>query len=294
MDRNLRRIMSWWLIVFYSLLQKVGWTTVGVHEQAAHKLWSEHMGESSLSCRRSAGAQCSTSTSRGKVPPDSSEVLVQADMFDKSLKVDGAHLQLGPNSPSEGAGCGPVQSSDEEFTILARLTDCGTKLSSTEEKIIYSNVLLLPKPYDLLDAISLYPIWIPFTSIDSVDGQIYFSLQIMSDDWQYERGSTTFFVGDLIRFEVSIIMGHHIPLRVYVDHCVATTTPDAEAAVRYDFNEHYGYKLVFVSMKVDAFLTNSNSYFLPGTHFTELYYTNSLANFHKEVSNEAFAKVANF
>lgn len=90
-----------------------------------------------------------------------------------------------------------------------------------------------------------------------------------ADDWQFERGSTTFFVGDLIRFEVSIIMGHHIPLRVYVDHYVATTTPDAEAALRYDFNEHYGwavtvyfaaalkytvvsvsYKLVFVSTDV--------------------------------------------
>lgn len=61
MDRNLRRIVSWWLIVFYSLLQKVGWTTVGVHEQAAHKLWSEHMGEFSLSCRPQGSSEARSS-----------------------------------------------------------------------------------------------------------------------------------------------------------------------------------------------------------------------------------------
>lgn len=36
-------------------------------------------------------------------------------------------------------------------------------------------------------------------------------------------------------------MANHMPLRVYVDHCVATTTPDAEATLRYDFIDNYGW-----------------------------------------------------
>lgn len=63
---------------------------------------------------------------------------------------------------------------------------------------------------------------------------------IFVDDWQFERGSYSYFLGDPIHFEVSAIIGNHMPLRVYVDHCVATATPDADATVRYDFIEHYG------------------------------------------------------
>lgn len=65
-------------------------------------------------------------------------------------------------------------------------------------------------------------------------------LFFFSDDWMSERGSYVFFVGDPIYFEASIVMGHHMPLRVYVDHCVATATPDTEASPRYDFIEHNG------------------------------------------------------
>jgi len=61
------------------------------------------------------------------------------------------------------------------------------------------------------------------------------------EDWQFERGSYTYYLGDPINFEVSAIMGNHMPLRVYVEHCVATATPDAEATLRYDFIENHGY-----------------------------------------------------
>lgn len=67
----------------------------------------------------------------------------------------------------------------------------------------------------------------------------YFYL-ILTDDWQFQRGSYSYFLGDPIHFEVSAIIGHHMPLRVYVDHCVATATPDAEGILKYDFIEHYG------------------------------------------------------
>lgn len=63
---------------------------------------------------------------------------------------------------------------------------------------------------------------------------------LSSDDWQFKRGSYSYFLGDPIHFEVSAIVRNHVSLRVYVDHCVATATPDAEAPLRYDFIEHFG------------------------------------------------------
>ncbi|XP_012732012.2 zona pellucida sperm-binding protein 3 [Fundulus heteroclitus] len=313
MDRNLRRVVSWWLIVFYWLPAAAeGRLDYGRGPGAT----SPH-----ASVRRYGGAQpqLSAMTQQQQQPqsaalsvrprpvvvkchPGSMEVVVQADMFDMGVKVDGAHLQLGPNSPSEGTECGAVQSG-EEFTIVARLTDCGTKLSSTEEKIIYSNVLTYsptPSVDGLLrldgaavpvechygrrysvDGISMIPTWVPFVSIDSVDDQIHFNLQIMSDDWQIERGSHTFFVGDPIHFEVSVVMGHHMPLRVYVDHCVATATPDAEAALRYDFIDHYG-------CLVDAYLTKSNSHFLPRVEEHKLRFQLLAFRFYQEPSNQIY------
>ena len=60
------------------------------------------------------------------------------------------------------------------------------------------------------------------------------------DDWQQERGSLTYFLGDPIHLEASVILSDHMPQRIYVERCVATVTPDADATLRYDFIEHHG------------------------------------------------------
>lgn len=121
-----------------------------------------------------------------------------------------------------------------------------------------------------MDGISLHPTWVPLVSRASAEDQIDFNLQLMTgikgihtapfsplmhlqnflnvwtshliftDDWRFQRGSHSYFLGDPIHLEVSAIIGNHVPLRVYVDHCVATATPDAEATLRYDLIQHYG------------------------------------------------------
>lgn len=96
---------------------------------------------------------------------DSMELVVQADLFNQGLRVDGGHLRLGWSSAAEGGVCGATASGEAEFIIRVSLMDCGMKLSvstvafffriiqligelesktcfqSTEEMIIYSNVL---------------------------------------------------------------------------------------------------------------------------------------------------------
>lgn len=66
-----------------------------------------------------------------KCHPDSLEVVVQADLFETGIQIDGQHLRLGLGlDPVSGSSsCTAVPSGEAEFTIRARLTDCGTKLS---------------------------------------------------------------------------------------------------------------------------------------------------------------------
>ncbi|XP_032387414.1 zona pellucida sperm-binding protein 3 isoform X2 [Etheostoma spectabile] len=231
------------------------------------------------------------------------QVVVQADMFDTGLQVEGTHLRLGSGSLSEGSACGAVPSGEAEFTIQAHLSDCGTKLSSTREKIIYSNVLVYsPEPSsggllrlagatipvachyekrNAVNGISLLPIWVPSVSRISAEDHIDFNLLIMTEDWQFEKGSYSYFLGDPIHFQVSAVIGNHIPLRVYVDHCVATATPDAETTKRYDFIENHG-------CLADTYLTNSNSRFLPRIEEHKLRFQLEAFRFYQENSNQVY------
>ncbi|XP_074544849.1 zona pellucida sperm-binding protein 3-like [Halichoeres trimaculatus] len=238
-----------------------------------------------------------------KCYPDSMEVVVQADMFDNGLQVEGRHLYLGSESEGKGDECGAEPSGEAEFTIRTKLLDCGTSLSSTEEKIIYSNVLVYspePSSHGLLrldratfpvechyekryavGGMTLRPTWVPFVYRASAVNQIDFSLLLMTDDWQFERGSNSYFLGDPVHFQVSVIVRNHTPLRVYVDHCVATTTPDAEASLRYDFIEHHG-------CLVDTYLTNSKAHFLPRIEAHKLRFQLDAFRFYQADNNQVY------
>ncbi|XP_040026390.2 zona pellucida sperm-binding protein 3 [Gasterosteus aculeatus] len=235
--------------------------------------------------------------------PNSMRVVVQADMFDMGIRVDGRHLRLGSDSMGEGSACGAVPSGEAEFTIQASLRNCGARLSSTKEKIIYSNVLVYsPEPsaagllrlaaatipvqchYEkryAVAALSLHPTWIPSVSSVSAEDHIAFNLLVMSDDWQFQRGSFSFFLGDPIHFEISVFIGNHVSLRVYVDNCVATATPDSQAALRYDFIENYG-------CLADTLLTNSSSHFLPRVDDHKLRFQLEAFRFYHESNNQIY------
>lgn len=60
---------------------------------------------------------------------DSMELLLQADLFSRGLRVDGRHLRLGPSSAAEGGVCVATPSREAEFTIWAPLMGCGMKRS---------------------------------------------------------------------------------------------------------------------------------------------------------------------
>ncbi|KAK5859942.1 hypothetical protein PBY51_021458 [Eleginops maclovinus] len=312
MDVNLHRSPSWWIIVLISFSALTESRLVqnrssdransnfpsGTHGNIQPQLAAVQQQQ-----QKSAGLSMRPRPIVVHCHPDSIRVVVQADMFDKGFKVDGRHLHLGLSSVSEGSACVAVPSGEAENTIQAFLGDCGTKLSSTKEKIIYSNVLVYspePSPDGLLrldgatipvechyekryslDAISLHPTWVPSVSTISAKDQIDFNLLLMTGDWQFERGSHSYFLGDPIRFQVSAIMGNHMPLRVYVDHCVAESTPDAEDTLRYYFIEHYG-------CLTDAYLTNSKSHFLQRVEEHKLRFQVEAFRFYQAPSNQVY------
>ena len=60
------------------------------------------------------------------------------------------------------------------------------------------------------------------------------------DDWQLEGASNVFFLGHVINIEASVLQANHIPLRVFVDTCVANLAPDMNAVPSYAFIENKG------------------------------------------------------
>ncbi|XP_078387186.1 zona pellucida sperm-binding protein 3-like [Cetorhinus maximus] len=84
------------------------------------------------------------------------------------------------------------------------------------------------------------PTWIPFSSTKSGEGHLSFSLRLMNGDWLTERTSTIYYLGELIHIEASVSMINHMSLKLYIDRCVATLSPDKDSTPRYSFIDHNG------------------------------------------------------
>ena len=54
------------------------------------------------------------------------------------------------------------------------------------------------------------------------------------------RDSTQFSLGDIIYIQADVLQFYHVPLRVYVDNCVATTTSDPNSSPNYAFIDNHG------------------------------------------------------
>ncbi|XP_072420372.1 zona pellucida sperm-binding protein 3-like [Chiloscyllium punctatum] len=102
------------------------------------------------------------------------------------------------------------------------------------------------------------PTWIPFSSTRSGEGHLSFSLRLMNGDWLTERPSTVYSLGDLIHIEASVSMANHMPLKLYIDRCVATLSPDKDPTARYRIIDYNG--CLLDSKAEDSFST----FVLPG------------------------------
>ncbi|GCC20363.1 hypothetical protein chiPu_0018922 [Chiloscyllium punctatum] len=94
-------------------------------------------------------------------------------------------------------------------------------------------------PRNDVNSQAVWPTWLPFKSLLKRGGFLSYSLRQMNDKWDAERVSNVYYLGELIHIEASVMSIDHEPLRLYVDSCVATVTPDKDSTPRYqliDFN----------------------------------------------------------
>ncbi|KFV53079.1 Zona pellucida sperm-binding protein 3, partial [Gavia stellata] len=84
------------------------------------------------------------------------------------------------------------------------------------------------------------PTWVSFSFTLSSEEKLPFSLRLMNDDWSGERSSTIFQLGEVLHFQAGVNTENHAPLRLFVDNCVATPTPDRSSSPQYAFIDFSG------------------------------------------------------
>uniref|UniRef100_A0A9J8CBJ0 Zona pellucida sperm-binding protein 3 n=1 Tax=Cyprinus carpio carpio TaxID=630221 RepID=A0A9J8CBJ0_CYPCA len=235
------------------------------------------------------------------------EVVMNADLFASGFPVYAEELWLGsPSLPNKvsAASCGAVQTGKSQLTILAYFRDCGTKLHVTGDSLVYSNVVVyspLPSPDGVLrqegavipvechyrrrysvDSAAVAPTWIPFVSTASATDYLDFSLRLMNDDWQFERGSNVYFLGDVIHLQASVTLANHFPLLLFIDWCVATPTYEVVPSdIKYSFVDNHGCLL-------DSRSSYSRSKFLQRSQGNKLNLQLDAFRFYKLTSNLVF------
>ncbi|XP_078285519.1 zona pellucida sperm-binding protein 3-like [Rhinoraja longicauda] len=203
-------------------------------------------------------------------------VVVRTDLFGTKHLVKVADLTLGPR------GCLPTDNYSQNQTVLFDygLHECGTKLQMVGDFLVYATYLnYTPKAHGAtivrtngavvpiqchyfrrgnVSSDPIKPTWIPFSSTKSGEGRLSFSLRLMNDDWLTERTSATYYLGELIHIEASVSMTNHMPLKLYIDRCVATLSPDKDSIPRYNIIDYNG--CLLDSAAEDSF----SAFVLPG------------------------------
>ncbi|CAB1331670.1 unnamed protein product [Coregonus sp. 'balchen'] len=202
------------------------------------------------------------------------QVEVKQDLFGIGQLIQPAHLTLG--------GCAAAGEDVEARRLIfeSELQGCNSKLEMIEDALIYTFHLLY-KPSNIGDT----PVVRTTEAVVGIECHYKRKRNVSSNalkptwtlfgDSKFERPSSQYFLGDLICMEASVLQYHHVPLRVFVESCVATLVPDINSKPRYSFIENHG-------CLVDAALTGSSSQFLPRSQDHKLQIQLEAFRFHQQ------------
>ncbi|KAF3688924.1 Zona pellucida sperm-binding protein 3 [Channa argus] len=197
-------------------------------------------------------------------------VEVKQDLFGIGQLINPADIYLGTCTASS------VDTVAHVLIFETELQNCGSSLSMTRDTLIYtftvnynprthSNapVVRTSKAAVLVEchyprfhnvsSLPLDPLWRPFSAVKVAGEYLYFNLTLMTDDWLNVRPSYQYILGDMINIQASVKQYYHVPLRVYVDNCIATLSPDTSSNPSYVF--------IVNGCLLDARLTGSTSKF---------------------------------
>ncbi|XP_063026199.1 zona pellucida sperm-binding protein 3 [Melospiza melodia melodia] len=185
-------------------------------------------------------------------------VTVHRDLFGTGRLVSAAELSLGPAACKHSR----MDPSQKTVTFSAGLHECGSTVQVTPDSLIYRTLLSYdPSPgsnpaivrsdpavipiechyprRDNVSSGSIRPTWSPFNSALASQEKLLFSLRLMNEDWSSERDLSAFRLGDVLNIQAEVGAHSHVPLRLFVDSCVATLGPGAGTEPHYaiiDFN----------------------------------------------------------
>ncbi|XP_051916375.1 zona pellucida sperm-binding protein 3-like [Hippocampus zosterae] len=245
-----------------------------------------------------------------KKPPEASDA-IQVVCEENSVRVEAKRdlLGIGQLVKAEDVtlgGC-PATGEDTRHQVLifeSELHQCGSRLLMSEDDLVYVFTLqYTPSPlgdtpiirtrdvtvsircqYQRKHNVSsgfLNPTWTSFNDSQVSEESLYFSLRLMTDDWQVARPSSRFTLGDMMKFEVSVKQFHHTPLRVTVDDCVATVVGNVDTVPRYSFLGNNG-------CLFDSQLTGSGSRFLPRSRDDRLQFEVEAFKFQEDETGEIY------
>nr|XP_056722034.1 zona pellucida sperm-binding protein 3-like [Euleptes europaea] len=186
-------------------------------------------------------------------------VAVKRDLFGTGRLVQAADLSLG----SSGCKHTALDAAEEAVVFEAGLHECGSTLQMTPDSLVYS-IRLYYKPtpgsnpviirtsavevpiechYPRKKNVSskaIKPTWVPFSSTLSAEERLVFSLHLMNEDWSAERTSKRYQLGEAMNLQADVNTVNHVALKLFVDNCVATLSPDRDSSPRYSIIDFHG------------------------------------------------------
>ncbi|XP_056425650.1 zona pellucida sperm-binding protein 3-like [Hyla sarda] len=184
-------------------------------------------------------------------------VTVTTDLYGDGRLVKASDLTLGSQSCSAGP-----QSTDTMVVFDIGLQECGNSLQMTPDWLIYRiNLTVNPisgnenvarvgqavipiqcayPRYRNVSSNAVKPTWVPFASTVSSEERLVFSLRLMTEDWSAPRSSLAFTLQDVFYIEASLEVQNHIPMTLFIDSCVATTSPDPSSSPSYEIIAYHG------------------------------------------------------
>uniref|UniRef100_A0A3B4ZZV2 Zona pellucida sperm-binding protein 3 n=1 Tax=Stegastes partitus TaxID=144197 RepID=A0A3B4ZZV2_9TELE len=172
------------------------------------------------------------------------QVEVSQDLLGIGRLIRPEHITLG--------GCSATEVDDLSHVLVfeSELHGCGSIVVMTEFAFIYafalvydpevsgkSNIIRSQRAVVGVECHYLrkhgvsnslpHPARMPYKDLAEAEEQPYFSLQLMTDDWRFERTSRKYALRDTIRMQASVMQSTRTPVRLLVQSCVATQGPDS-------------------------------------------------------------------
>ncbi|XP_077177174.1 oocyte-secreted protein 3 isoform X2 [Paroedura picta] len=179
-------------------------------------------------------------------------ISVPVDLFGTGVPVRAHELSL-------GSGCAVTGEHQNTLLLEYPLSACGASRKLHSNRIHYGNVLHykplatngvirtshFSHPIDCsyprsgyVSSLGIQPTWFPFSSTVMDRQLLDFALEVYDNTWSLPISNPLYHLGDLINIQASVRKGSHVPLKIYVDECVAR--PTAESSVKYEVITNHG------------------------------------------------------